>query len=168
MKAQSINIENLIPSTLLEEEHSDEETFSNNKSEINSSSGKEAPQNDKKEKVINNIITIPQNVHSIKENENHNHNSKTESNSDNSNDFQKLPKEENHMDDFDELFENLKDAKKEMNFQCKDFFPSNSTKTTESSVINEAEGINSIKRKKMTNGFKNINSKNKINEVWTS
>ncbi len=59
MKAKStINIETLIPSTLLEEEHSDNESTSNMKFKDNIPIFKDIPQENLKENVIHIFIII--------------------------------------------------------------------------------------------------------------
>ena len=59
MKAQkTINIETLIPSSLLDEEHSDNESFSNCKFEANLPLFKDAPKEKLTDKVINNFNNL--------------------------------------------------------------------------------------------------------------
>ena len=176
MKTQStINVETLIPSSLLEEEHSDNESMSNNSFEEKNPLFKDASQKNISDNV-NHIFLLFYNIlQDEKDNnlEKHNTNQNIELKTNNKqdillNDLQKPQKDDiqlNQSLDLNAFFKNSNE--KEINFNNNIFF--NSNPSIKNGIkgniqINGTKKVNGIKEKKGINGNNYINGLNNINE----
>ena len=158
MKAQTpINIETLIPSSLFDEEHSDNESFSNCKFEEHLPLCKD----NSKEKLTEKI-----NPADNSENNNSSQYSNKESNNsqkiNNFNEMKMPPKEEAAFIpslDLNAFFQPKNYKENELNFQQKLLLLQNSVNRNGTNGINEKNDI------KLNNEFKNINGKNNLNGI---